>query len=230
MRRAIVLATVTALVLTLGPGTLGAASAALDLKAAGRTADEQERDKYNKPGELYAFWGIKAGDTVIDFIPGEGYNTYLLSQLVGPKGKVIALGSYGFDKLEERLKASPLPNVEHMKTGLTTMPADSVDVIVTIRNYHDLPADQRPQVLENLKRVLKPGGVLGVADARATNGRDVENHRIADDVVKSEITAAGFKLASSSELLANKDDDHTKPTWEKRYALDQSCFKFVKEK
>ena len=169
----------------------------------------------------------KAGDTVIDFAPGEGYNTYLLSQIVGPKGKVIALGSYGFDALETRLKASPLPNVQHVKSdALKGLPDGSVDVIVTIRNYHDL--DDTAGMLAQFKRVLKPGGVLGVADARAAQGRDKPNHRIADDVIKSEVTAAGFRLDRASEMLANKGDDYAKPNWDKRYALDQSCFKFVR--
>ena len=205
------------------------ATASLDLNSANRTADEKERDKYNKPDELYAYWGIKAGDTVIDFIPSEGYNTYLLSQLVGPKGKVIAVGTYNYEKLAERLKTSPLPNVQQFKSdGLATIPDGSVDVVVTIRNYHDLQEQIRGKVLADLKRVLKPGGVLGVVDSRAKEGRDVPNHRIADDVIKTEIAAAGFRLEGTSEMLANKSDDYSKPNWEKRYTLDQSCFKFVK--
>jgi predicted methyltransferase len=207
----------------------GVAFANLDLNAPGRTDVEKERDKSNKPDELYAFWGIKAGDTVVDFIPGDGYNTYLLSQLVGPKGKVYSIGSYNYDKLDARLKAGPLANVQHMKSdGLAGLPEGSVDVIVTIRNFHDIPEEQLPTVLGNVKRALKAGGVFGVVDARATSGRDKEQHRIADDVIKTETTKAGFKLAGSSEMLANKDDDHKNPNWEKRYTLDQSCFKFVK--
>jgi len=207
----------------------GAAFAKLDLNASGRTDDEKARDTFNKPDDLYAFWGIKAGDTVVDFIPGDGYNTYLLSQLVGPKGKVYAIGSYNFDKLEERLKGNPLPNVQHMKSdGLASLPEGSIDVVVTIRNFHDIPEAQLDTVLGNVKRALKPGGVFGVVDARALSGRDKDQHRIADDVIKTETTKAGFKLAASSEMLANKDDDHKNPNWEKRYSLDQSCFRFEK--
>jgi predicted methyltransferase len=205
------------------------AFAKLDLNAPGRTTDEKERDKFNKPDELYAYWGIKEGSTVVDFIPGDGYNTYLLSQLVGPKGKVYSIGSYNFDKLDARLKASPLANVQHMKSdGLAGLPEGSVDVVVTIRNFHDIPEDQLPTVLGNVKKALKPGGVFGVVDARATSGRDKDQHRIADDVIKTETTKAGFKLAGTSEMLANKDDDHKNPNWDKRYTLDQSCFKFTK--
>jgi len=205
------------------------AFAKLDLNTPGRTAQEKDRDTYNKPEELYAFWGIKAGDTVVDFAPGEGYNTYLLSQLVGPKGKVYAIGSYGFDKLEERLKASPLANVQHMKSeGLATLPERSVDVVVTIRNFHDIPEEKLEKVLGDMKKALKPGGVFGVVDARTKEGRDKDQHRIADAVIKTETTKAGFRLAAASEMLANKSDDYKDPNWEKRYTLDQSCFKFVR--
>ena len=222
-------AVMTAIALAAAVLLAGAASARLNLNAPGRTDEERDRDTYNKPDELYAFWGIKEGNTVIDLIPGDGYNTYLLSQLVGPKGTVYAIGTYNFDKLEERLRASPLANVQHMKTdALASVPDGSVDVIVTIRNYHDIPDEQRAKLMADLKRVLKTGGVLGVVDARTKTGRDKEGHRIADDVIKSEVTAAGFKLADSSEMLANKNDDYKNPNWEKRYTLDQSCFKFVK--
>src|SRR5206468_4266056 len=98
-------ALMTAIALAVAMLLAGTASAKLNPSAPGRTAEERDRDVYNKPDELYAFWGIKEGNTVIDLIPGDGYNTYLLSQLVGPKGKVYAIGTYNFDKLEERLKA-----------------------------------------------------------------------------------------------------------------------------
>ncbi|MBI3448171.1 MAG: class I SAM-dependent methyltransferase [Acidobacteria bacterium] len=207
----------------------GVAYAKLDPNAPGRTAEERDRDASNKPDDLYAYWGIKAGDTVVDFIPGDGYNTYLLSQLVGPKGKVYAIGTYNFDKLDARLKANPLANVEHMKSdGLASLKEGSVDAVITIRNFHDIPEDQLAKVLDNVKKALKPAGVFGVVDARTDKGRDKDQHRIADDVIKTEATKAGFKLAGSSEMLANKADDHKNPNWEKRYTLDQSCFKFTK--
>ena len=226
MKRSVSLLT---LALLCAPVPVSHATGHLDLGAPGRTAEEKERDKFNKPDDLYAFWDVKAGDTVIDFIPSEGYNTYLLSQLVGPKGKVLAVGTYNYEKLQERLKANPLPNVKQYKREeLSSIPDDSVDVIVTVRNYHDLQPEVLGKLLAELRRVLKPGGVLGVVDARADKGRDIPNHRIADDVIKTEITAAGFRLEGTSEMLANKSDDHSKPNWEQRYGLDQSCFKFVK--
>jgi len=109
---------------------------------------------------------------------------------------------------------------------LAKIPAASLDAVVTIRNYHDLknPAE----VLPELKRVLKPGGVLGVVDSRTTSGRDLPTHRIADDVIIREATAAGSTLAGASQLLSNPKDDYTKTFWEARFIVDQSCLKFTR--
>lgn len=110
--------------------------------------------------------------------------------------------------------------------ALSQLPAGSFDAVVTIRTYHDLvnPAD----VLAEVKRILKPGGVLGIVDSRTTTGRDIDNHRIADDVILREATAAGFNLAGISQMLSNPKDDYTKGFWDARWIVDQSCLKFTR--
>src|SRR5437867_9176297 len=182
----------------------------LDLNAKGRTDTDKDRDAYNKPAELFAFWGIKDGMKVMDLFPGNGYVTLLLSQAVGPRGKVVGFASYDHENFDKRFKPLGLANVEELPLpepqgfgddllkAFEKIPAGSFDAVVTIRNYHDLkaPAD----ALAQLKRVLKPGGILGIADSRAASGRDVDNHRIADDVIMREATAAGFPLAADSSL------------------------------
>ncbi len=67
-----------------------------------------------------------------------------------------------------------------------------------------------------------------VIDAAAAEGRDVESHRIASDVIVSEVTAAGFELVEESDLLANPADDHVGPKWDQRDSLDRSLIKFQK--
>jgi predicted methyltransferase len=209
----------------------------IDLNAPGRTDEDHDRDAYNKPVELFAFWGIKDGMKVMDLFPGNGYTTQLLSMLVGPKGKVSAYASYDHEAFDKRMKPLGLANVEEtvidykegfkiLDTYLAKLPAASFDAIITIRNYHDLknPA----AVLPELKRILKPGGILGITDSRTGSGRDEENHRIADDVIINEVLAAGFKLAGVSQLQSNPKDDYGKGFWMARWIVDQSCLKFVK--
>ena len=225
--------------LSLGPAASSAASAGtLDLNAKGRTDTDKDRDAYNKPAELFAFWGIKDGMKVMDLFPGNGYLTLLLSQAVGSNGKVVGFASYDHEAWQKRFQPLALPNVEEvvmpepqgfggdLAKALDKRPAGSFDAVVTIRNYHDLkaPAD----ALAQLKRILKPGGILGIADSRAASGRDVDNHRIADDVVIREVTAAGFALAGVSQMLSNPKDDYTKGFWDARWIVDQSCLKFTR--
>ncbi len=38
--------------------TMPSMAGSLDLEAKGRTESDQDRDSYNKPEELFAFWGI----------------------------------------------------------------------------------------------------------------------------------------------------------------------------
>ena len=215
-----------------------ASAGPLDLNAKGRTDTDRDRDAYNKPAELFAFWGIKDGMKVIDLFPGNGYVTLLLSQAVGPKGRVVGFASYDHEAFDKRFKPLGLANVEEvpipepegfggdLTKALAKLPAGSFDAVVTIRNYHDLKTPA--EALAELKRVLKPGGVLGIVDSRTTGGRDEDNHRIADDVIIREVLAAGFTLSGLSQMLSNPKDDYTKGFWDARWIVDQSCLKFTR--
>ena len=132
------------------PATPPAFASTLDLSAKGRTDTDKDRDSYNKPAELMAFWGVKDGMKVMDLFPGNGYLTLLLSQAVGPKGRVIGFGSYDHESFDKRFKPLGLSGVEEvvipepegfgsdLTKALAKLPAGSFDAVVTIRNYHDL--------------------------------------------------------------------------------------------
>lgn len=223
--------------LTLAILAMPALAGPLDLNAPGRTRQDKDRDAYNHPAELFDFWGIREGMQVMDLFPGDGYATLLLSGIVGPKGKVLAYASYDHERFEKRMKPLNLATVEEtamaepecfktLHRDLAKIPAGSLDAVITIRNYHDL--ENPPEVLAELKRILKPGGVLGIADSRTAAGRDVKTHRIADDVIVREVIAAGFTLAGISQMLANPKDDPAKGFWEERWIVDQSCLKFTR--
>jgi len=231
---ALALATLAAGALTAGALTAGT----LDLNAPGRTDSDKDRDSYNKPVELFEFWGLKDGMAVMDLFPGSGYTTQLIGQWVGPKGKVLAYASYNHDKFQERMSKTGLKNVEEMvleypkgfeelDKHLAKLPAASLDAVITIRNYHDLKNPR--EVLAELKRVLKPGGILGIADSRTWTGkRDEPNCRIGEDLIIREVTEAGFRLAGVSQMLSNPKDDYSKGFWDARWIVDQACLKFTR--
>ncbi len=206
-----------ALTQTAPAGEAGLNQAALDQPS--RSDDDRKRDEGFKPLEVYGFFGVEPGMTVADLWPGRGYNTQILSAVVGPEGKVLAvLGPlYMKEKYKERvtnalnarIEAGHLSNVT-IVGPLADLADNSVDVMITVRNYHDLgEAADRTAVLPDLMRALKPGGILGVVDAVTDKeGRDEENHRINEDLVVKEITGAGFELVGKSDILANPKDTY----------------------
>jgi predicted methyltransferase len=194
-----------------------------------RPAEERARDAGTKPLELYAFFGVQEGMTVADMMPGRGYNTIILSKVVGASGKVYTGPDRG-DRMADRLAANPLANVQ-LIAAYDEIPAGSLDVIITVRNLHDLINGGREgAALAAWMTALKPGGFLGVVDARTTmEGFDGDTHRINEQTVIDAVTAAGFELVESSDLLANPDDDvTTRAETGNRYDIDRMALKFRK--
>lgn len=186
-----------------------------------RTDDDHYRDEGFKPLEVYSFFGVEPGMTVVDLWTSRLYNAAILSNIVGEDGKVIATiypsgeAPEGYarrtrEAFEERKAAGGVENVELVES-LDAVADDSVDVLITVRNYHDLGEKQaRLEALPHLMRVLKPGGILGVVDAHTdkTGERDEPTHRINADLAREEITSAGFEFVAASDVLENPEDTY----------------------
>ena len=97
------------------------------------------------------------------------------------------------------------------------------------------PADMA-KVNAAIFKALKPGGNYIVLDHAAEAGsgtRDTDTlHRIDPAVVKSEVTAAGFRFVSENNALRNPADPHTAKVFDKsiRGHTDQFIYKFEKPK
>jgi predicted methyltransferase len=211
---------------------------------------DKQRDANRKPADTLVFLGVKSGGKVGEIIPAGGYFTRLFSKAVGPKGHVFALvperpanAPADMPDLAARVKAIAADpnysNVSVVVAPLTTLAApEPLDLVFTGQNYHDLhnfPVD----VVAFNKTIfdsLKPGGVYVVLDHSAEAGSGVRDtnklHRIDADVVKQEVTAAGFEFVGSSDILANSGDPRTANVFDPsiRGKTDQFILKFRKPK
>jgi predicted methyltransferase len=214
---------------------------------AARPEADRARDANRKPGELVAWAGLKAGDKVADLLPGGGYFTRIFSKVVGPKGTVYALvparpanapaGMPDFAAAVKKIADDA--QYANVKVGdMNNVPAEKLDLAWTSLNYHDLHNRPNADLGAFNKQVfdaLKPGGTFIVIDHAAAKGSGTEGtklHRIDPDLVKSEVTAAGFKFESESKVLANPQDDHSTPNSDAgiRGRTDQFALKFTKPK
>ena len=234
---------------SLAAGIPAAVSAAVADSA--RPATDTARDAGRKPAETLAFIGIKPGAQIAELLPGGGYFTRLLSVLAGPKGHVYALtppprpnapagapdpaaavSAIAADAHYGNISVAPL-SASAPALGLS----QPVDLIWTSDNYHDLHNQPNADLAgfnHHVFEALKPGGLYIVIDHAAAAGHGAGDtrtlHRIDVETVKAEVTAAGFKLAGSSDVLHNAQDPHTAPIFDAsiRGNTDQFILKFVK--
>ena len=123
-------------------------------------------------------------------------------------------------------RGNRLPNVEHRTVDLQhlDLPDHSLDALLLIKVYHDfywIDADPKATwpkmdaavVLDQLTRVLKPGGVVLLEDHSAKAGTGSADagtlHRIEEAYTVRDFEKRGFKLIGRSDLLRRPQDERT---------------------
>jgi predicted methyltransferase len=205
---------------------------------------DKTADANRHPAEILKFTEIKPGDTVVEFLPGRGYFTRLISTVVGPKGKVILTTPKELEgnkfKIVETAKELPkgLDNVTSLIVPVLDQPSQAADVFFTSQNYHDLRIKEFVMTdvaafNKMVFKMLKPGGRYIVIDHVAKDGSTLEEdaklHRIDPKMVRKEIEAAGFKFDGESKILEAKED-HSLNVFDPkiRGKTDQFVYRFVK--
>jgi predicted methyltransferase len=182
--------------------------------ASHRSANFIERDKYRKPQEELEFLGIKPNMTVVEISPGGGYWTEILAPYLKGQGTYYtAVSSRQVDSWKKKLDAAPgiYGNVKISQLEDAIAPAGSADMVLTFRNVHNWMArGNADEMFASFYKALKPGGILGVEEHRASDAVP-QDPKAANGYVRQDYTIqlaekAGFKFVSSSELLANPKD------------------------
>lgn len=133
---------------------------------------------------------IKSGDSVLDYGCGTGSYTFIVSKIVGPKGRVVAVDIHplAITHIKNIIQNRDIKNVETVLTDCDTgLEDESMDVILLFDIFHMFLDPDRN--LREMARVLKKDGTLSFSD-----------HHIDEAAIINGMTSSGlFELAGQAE-------------------------------
>lgn len=202
-----------------------------------RSLKARMRDEFRHPQQTLRFFDIQPDMAVVEIWPG--WYSDILVPLVSEKGKFYAAhfdtsdGGPAYRKrlrgeFEDKVKTDPrFKNVEvttfDLEKDHKIAPDNSVDRVLTFRNihsfYNSVGEKGVVKAFKQFHKALKKGGMLGIVTHRlpekADNDLQGKTGYMKQSYVIKMAEKAGFKMVSSSEVNANKQDTamHPKGVW-----------------
>ena len=156
------------------------------------------------------------GEVVLDLGSGGGIDVLLSAKRVGPTGHV-----YGLDMTDEMLELARrnaseagATNVEFLKGYIEDVPLPDASVDVIISNCVINLSTDKPKVIDEMSRVLKPGGRLGISDVVASDDLAPEQRAERGSYVGCIAGALSFAEYSAELMRAGFVDITIDPTHE----------------
>jgi ubiquinone/menaquinone biosynthesis C-methylase UbiE len=125
------------------------------------------RRQYLDPGAVLGLYGVTAGMVVLDAGCGAGLFTVEVARMVGEHGAVHAVDIQApmLARAQACIAGAGVTHLVHLhQCGVYDLPLadDSVDLALLVSTLGEIP--DKPAALSEVRRVLKPGGRLGVTD------------------------------------------------------------------
>ncbi|MCX4242262.1 class I SAM-dependent methyltransferase [Paraliomyxa miuraensis] len=213
--------------------------AALDaiLASPHRAPGNADRDRHRHPKETLVFFGLRQDMKVFEYAQGAGWYTEILAPFLAKQGTLYLTGydgtsedpqqRYGARAVELFLTA---PGNLYAKVQTVTQPdlqappvlgqPDSLDMVLVIRMMHNVHrAGMWDRLMPAIHQALKPGGVLGVVQHRATDDADPDQSApkgyLPEPWLVQKVEGYGFRLDARSDVNANPKDtkDYDKGVW-----------------
>lgn len=165
--------------------------------------DSREQEEHCRT--LLSALHVTPGDTVCDMGCGNGFYSLEIANLVGEKGRVLAVDVQPemLHLLKLRAKKAGVANIEPIQGTLVDpkLPAGEVDLILLVDVYHEF--SHPDQMLAAMHQALKPRGRLALVEFRLEDPAvpiKLE-HKMSKEQIMKELPANRFKLVEEFEKL-----------------------------
>jgi predicted methyltransferase len=166
----------------------------------------ESRELYRERNRIMALAAVRPGMTVADVGAGTGLFSMMLSDAVGPEGRVYAEDI--IDKFTrfvaeraEREKRTNVVSVAGTERGVG-LPPSSIDLAFLCDVYHHFSG--AAVMLTSVRRALRPRGELFLVDFRRERDSPawvLEHVRAGEDTVVREVEQMGFEVVSRDHSL-----------------------------
>ncbi len=169
------------------------------------------RPRWEHTRRLLGTLDLRAGQTVADVGCGSGFDTYRLSRMVGPTGRVYAVETnvrhLAFVSFISRW--AHLSNIELISSTYSDvgLPAGCLDCALMCSLYHNVyganSAATRDFFMGSLWRALKPGGTLAIADnVVGMRVQSLTGQCIAPWVIIANVKSYGYRFVRFAQPCA----------------------------
>jgi ubiquinone/menaquinone biosynthesis C-methylase UbiE len=165
----------------------------------------ESREREEECSTMLGVLKLKPGQVVCDLGCGNGFYTLPMADLVGPKGKVLAVDIQQemLHLLAERAKGEELSNVETILGSPIDprLPEGKVDLVLLVDVYHEFSHPE--QMLAAIRKSLKPKGRLVLVEFRGED-RAVPIkplHKMTKRQIRRELLPNGFKVVEQFDKL-----------------------------
>lgn len=102
------------------------------------------------------------------------------------------------------LAITDLPNVRFLHAGAEAIPADdaSIDIVIMFKSLHHVPCALMDQALQEIARVLKPGGLAWISEPVFAGDLNEIMRLFNDEKIVREAAFTALKQAVSTERLS----------------------------
>ena len=173
---------------------------------------------------------LRAGETVLDLGSGAGLDVILSARRVGSSGAV-----YGLDMTDEMLelarrnaREAGVENVRFLKGLIEDIPLPAASVDVVISNCVLNLSTDKPAVLSELYRVLRPGGRVGISDVVAEDRLAPDERAERGSYVGCIAGALSFREYADGLRAVGFDEITVEPTHEVADGMHAAVVKAVK--